>query len=258
MIGLVNNKLLEDIKIEDWKTPGTAYEVIRVIDRKPLFLEEHLTRLKKTAPNIDAKNILELIIFFIKKTDEKINQNIFLSYNLETEESMVCFTKSFYPPKKWFLKGIDIGILEIKRDNPNFKIYNKIYKKKVEDYLKENDYFETLIVNNGIITEGSRSNVFFIKEATVLTPPLHQVLPGITREKVFEILKKLDYSLEERNVEITEIESFDGVFITGTSIDILPIKAILNKTLNTFNNRVYNEIYERYENLKTEALKEYA
>lgn len=255
MIGLINNKLVKDLKIEEWKTPVTAYEVIRMIDGKPLFLNEHLARLKKTSPNINDKNIMKLIIFFIGKFNKKINKNIFLSYNMQTEYSMICFIESFYPPQKWFLEGIDIGILDIKRDNPNFKIYNELYKKKVDNYLMENNYFETLIVNNGFITEGSRSNVFFIKKETVITPPLCQVLPGITREKVFGILKELKYSLEERNVEALEIEFFDGVFITGTSIDVLPIKAVLNKTFNTSNNGIYNKIYKSYNKLKVKNLK---
>lgn len=258
MIGLINNRLSVDINIEEWKRSGMAYEVIRVVDSKPLFLREHLLRLKKSIGDADLVKLKAAIDTLIKERDEIISQNIFLGYNLETGDNMVCFNKSFYPPVDWYDEGIAIGLLDIKRENPNFKIYNDKYKVLVKSYLEENDFFETLICSEGYITEGSRSNVFFIKSNKIITPPLKKVLPGITREKVFLVADDLGYEIEEKNIEIESLDSFDGVFITGTSIDLLPVKEVADKGFNTCSNKIYEDLSRDYRLMKKRDLDEYA
>ena len=95
MIGVINNKLTENIEIEKWKTKGMLYEVIRVIKGKPLFLNEHLNRLKNIAIDADTEVLKESIKILIKSIDINISQNIFLSYDPVNGANIVFFTKSF-------------------------------------------------------------------------------------------------------------------------------------------------------------------
>ncbi len=76
------------------------------------------------------------------------------------------------------------------------------------------------------ITEGSKSNVFFIANERVMTAPGDQVLKGITREKVFLLCNKLNYKIIECPISIDTLYSMEAVFLTGTSPRILPVNRI--------------------------------
>ena len=83
-----------------------------------------------------------------------------------------------------------------------------------------------MIDENNIINEGSRSNIFFVKGNKLITPKDKNVLLGVTREKVIELCRKNNIKIDKRNIHLNEIKEFDGAFITGTSVNILPITQI--------------------------------
>jgi len=83
-----------------------------------------------------------------------------------------------------------------------------------------------LVDHNGRITEGSRSNVFFIVKDTIYTAPSHIVLQGIMREKVLEIIENCNLNLKMECFPATELSKVHAAFITGTSPRILPISHI--------------------------------
>lgn len=88
---------------------------------------------------------------------------------------------------------------------------------------------ETLLFNlNNQLTEASSSNVFIVKDGAVITPPLdHQLLPGITRFILLDLLRK-DGSVpvQERPVTMDEVFSADEVWVTSSSREITPVIAI--------------------------------
>ena len=88
---------------------------------------------------------------------------------------------------------------------------------------------ETILYNDrDELTEASSSNVFIVKNGTVITPPLdNQLLPGITRYMILDILRK-DGSIpvEERVVHMHEIYEADEIWVTSSSKEIQPIQEI--------------------------------
>jgi len=76
------------------------------------------------------------------------------------------------------------------------------------------------------VSEGSRSNVFFIRHDLIRTPPGDQVLKGITRNKVIQLCRKLNIKLIEDPISIDELNKFEAVFLTGTSPKVLPVRRI--------------------------------
>ena len=93
----------------------------------------------------------------------------------------------------------------------------------------EKGHGETILFNaNNELTEASACNVFIVKNGTVITPPLdNQLLPGITRDILLDILRK-DGSIpvEERIVTRDEVASADEVWITSSSKEIAPVIAV--------------------------------
>jgi branched-chain amino acid aminotransferase len=91
--------------------------------------------------------------------------------------------------------------------------------------LTEGRYYEVLFENkDGYITEGSRTNIFLIKDDTLYTPPAGEVLSGITRQKIIEISERNGIPVIEKSIARGDLSQFGTLFLTGTSAKLLPIK----------------------------------
>ncbi|QZY55987.1 aminotransferase class IV [Crassaminicella profunda] len=231
------------------------YEVIRVIDGVPLFLEEHLERMRKSA---------QLLGVSIQKPDEIItdeilrliqinkckNMNVKLlcsSRKGEKQDFFVYFIKSHYPTKDIYEKGIHTILYDSERENPNAKVINTSFREHVNQRIKEENAFEALLVNKeGTITEGSRSNMFFVKGEEVLTAPAADVLLGVTRKRIMKVCKDLNIPVREKAISIKDIDSLDGAFMSGTSVNVLPIRSIDQTYLDAADNKLIMKISKGY------------
>lgn len=254
MNSIINGVISKSVNIDDWKQKGNAYEVLRVINDKPLFLKEHLLRLKSAVGNTDILAIENELKMLINSYEGELNNNIFISVNTKTNDTGIFIIKGFYPPKEWYENGIKINTYQIKRADPSKKIYDINYKKKIEEHLKKTDVFETLITDSFVINEGSRSNVFFIKGDVVYTPSVEAVLPGITRDKVFLSAKNCGISIIETIINACDLKIYDGAFITGTSIDLLPIRQIDDIEYKTTDLNCFKKLSTNFENIKNKDL----
>ena len=88
---------------------------------------------------------------------------------------------------------------------------------------RERGVDECLLLNTAEeVTEGARSNVFWIQESTVCTPPLAAgILPGVTREAVLECCRILGLPHREQRIRSREIVEASGVFLSLTSFGIV-------------------------------------
>jgi D-alanine transaminase len=91
---------------------------------------------------------------------------------------------------------------------------------------------EIVYVNEGMAIEGSHNNLFMVFGETVVTHPLsNQVLPGITREVVFDLAKGLGYEIQERPVPLAEMFEADEMFHSGTLSEVKPCVEVDGKTI---------------------------
>ncbi|MDF2590756.1 MAG: branched-chain amino acid aminotransferase [Clostridia bacterium] len=239
-------------------TQPSIYEVIRVIDGVPIFLEDHMERLQNSAASLESKiqNIMPRIASDIKKLI-KINnypeKNIkLLVFNLENEvpDYIMCFIKSTYPSQEQYLHGISSVLFHAERSNPNAKIINNQLRETINLELKENNAYEALLVNNkGEITEGSRSNLFFVVHGKIYTSPAHDVLIGITRKYIIEACSNLRLEIIEQPIPFSMLDYADGAFITGTSPKVLPIASVEERELDSANNQIVKDILAEYNNV---------
>lgn len=76
----------------------------------------------------------------------------------------------------------------------------------------------------GFVSEGCAWNIFLVKDSCVVTPSItSSILRGITRNVVINLLKELDFQVEERDVSLSELFIADEIFGTGTGSEITPI-----------------------------------
>lgn len=88
---------------------------------------------------------------------------------------------------------------------------------------------ETILYNaEGELTEAAACNVYIVKNGTVITPLLdYQILPGITRLLILEILRKDgNIPIEERVVTVEELKDADEVWISSSSKEIAPVTEV--------------------------------
>ncbi|MGB5237187.1 MAG: aminotransferase class IV [Flavobacteriaceae bacterium] len=96
----------------------------------------------------------------------------------------------------------------------------------------QNDAYETLLVRNGIITEASHCNVFFVKNEIVYTHPAGPlILDGITRQVVLELCEQLKLEVRHEGIAAADIQNMDEAFLTGTGSQVMAIKKVDGNSL---------------------------
>ena len=209
----------------------SIYEVIRLTDGHPQFLPEHFTRLENSLGSIGMA-----VPFTCEKLAESIRtlaeEGQILNHNLKLEvdvtgHSILYMNPTHYPSADQYAQGVRTDLFHGERKNPNVKMMDQALRDATDAAIRDQGLYEVILVDrNGQITEGSRSNIFFIKGGQVYTSPLHQVLPGVTRGKILEILHGRGVTVHETAISASEIASFEAAFISGTSPKVLPIASI--------------------------------
>jgi len=92
-------------------------------------------------------------------------------------------------------------------------------------------YDEAIMLNSsGKVAEGSAENIFIIKNGIIKTPPLNaDILNGITRDGVIQLIRANGIKLIEKNITVKELLKADEVFMTGTAAEVKSVTKI-NKT----------------------------
>lgn len=244
---------------------NSVYEVLRVIESKPLFLADHYQRLDNSCRNFkfkilsekELKNIIKLIIEENNITDG----NLRIEYRFfdSSPQLTVYFIPYCYPTTEMVSNGVDLVSYGIERPNPHVKqaVINDKIRNTVADILADKKIFEVVLVNSKHeITEGSRSNIFFIKGEKVYSPPASLILEGITRKKVIEICRKEDILYLEDKIKFLALTDFDACFLTGTSPKVLPVAKINEVTFHV-KHPLINNLINSYDTLISEYLKQF-
>jgi branched-chain amino acid aminotransferase len=217
------------------KSNTVIYEVFRIEEHIALFLEDHMKRLFQSLSKADMnyrfnteeiqQTIHQLIsISGIDKGNIKISC---ICANKTVTNYIIHFIKTSYPTASMYHHGVRTILLEAERKNPTIKVANTILRASANKELFRQHAFEALLINHhGFITEGSRTNVFFIMNDTIYTAPENKVLPGIMRSKVIDITADKKIKFIEKSIHVSQLSHTDAVFVTGTSPRILPVKFI--------------------------------
>lgn len=245
---------------EDYKQK-IVYEVLRVVNGKAVFLKDHLNRMKKSFKLINEEipyndEEIESLINEVIKSNNNAMGNIKITYNTSNGNFKIYYIMHCYPDEEYYKKGVKVILYYGERENPNLKIVSTEFRAKIAEKMKEANAHEALLVDrNGCITEGSKSNFFGIKDKKLITAKGEAVLRGITRDKIFKIAEELGVEIQEKEIKASEISDLDSLFISGTSVAILPISQVDDIKFDV-NNEVLRNIMRIYNDL-LEGKKEY-
>lgn len=251
---IINNGKIEKVSnFEEDKEGKIIYEVIRIIDGKPLFIEEHYDRMKNSfklsgVELIKSYKELRDEINKLVKANKKKEGNIKITYCINKDLFKIFFIPHMYPTDEMYIDGVDTILYFGERENPNAKIVNNEFRSKVNEKMKLRGAYEAILVDrNGIITEGSKSNIFIIKDNILYTSKVEAVLPGVTRTEIIKMAKEMGIEVMEEDFNYLGIDDVDSMFISGTSPKILPIRRIEEKELNV-NDKMLRKLISSFNN----------
>lgn len=225
------NKLEEISKL--LSTESFIYEVIRVVDSVPLFFDDYVQRLansfsimKKSLP-IPREKILQNIRRLLE-VNHITDGPVKMIFGVDQNPIILFYImKAHLPETGGYELGVKTILLFEERNNPNAKVWNASLRKRSVEAVREAGAYEAILVNQkGFLTEGSRSNLFFIKEHNVITCPDEYILPGITRKRTLEILNSRQIEVVYEAVHHQKMNEYEAAFLTGTSRKIVPVKSM--------------------------------
>ena len=89
---------------------------------------------------------------------------------------------------------------------------------------KEKGAFEAMLIRDGVVTEGAKTNFFGVVDGTLRTHPTDtHILPGITRSVLRDLAADVGIGLDESPITVDEIPGLSELFLTGTTTDVMPV-----------------------------------
>lgn len=239
-----------DIEDRGYQFGDGIYEVVRVYNGKPFALHAHIDRLIDSAKKIyldipyTKNELVELVNKLIKMEQAgtcnfyiQISRGVSVRNHVIPEEItavVVGYLMKSERPVEKIINGVKAVLTEDTRwlhcDIKSLNLLGNILaKKKATDC----GAFEAILHRGETVTEGSSANVWIVKNGKLFTHEVnHFILNGITRQRVIEISHKKGFQYEERAFTVKELLNADEVFITSTTIEIVPITTIGDKQIS--------------------------
>ncbi len=228
-----------------------VYEVIPVFGGKLLRLDEHLARLHNSLNRISLLNphndnewqqiflnLLEknagddraVYLQISRGAYEKRDLSIRADSALHTPPTVFAMVLQVTPPDIDVLSaGISVITVDDFRWNAcDIKSTSLVAGVMLREQASEAGVDDAILIKNGLVTEGTASNVFLVKDGVLVTPPTgRNLLPGITRDLVIELaieLAKNDtIKFEEREIKENELSIADEIWMTSSTREIAPV-----------------------------------
>jgi len=136
----------------------------------------------------------------------------------------ILIEKINFPELPLYDNGIKLFFLEHQRELSHIKSINYLTPISIRNTIQKAKAYDVLYHSDGNVLEVSRSNIFIIRDGTIITPA-RNILKGITRSSVLNLAKEY-YPVEEREIPVQELFKADEVFMTGTTKRVLPVNTI--------------------------------
>ncbi len=264
------------IHVEDrgYQYADAVYEAMRYEDGRIIRLYDHLERLKRNLElleipfEFDFEKMKKTLLHIAKKTGyEKVLLYLQISRGISKREhtfpekiypQIVITAREFLPlPEEVRNKGIKcITHFDERWKRVDIKTTNLLPNALAREMAKRKGKRDAILFKKDLeIKEASSANIFIVKDEIIYTPPLDGILEGITRKEVIEAINDLKIRFYERRIYFQDIFLCDEFFISGTSIDILPVVEVDNyKIGNGKPGKFYFKIYKKLmENRKREV-----
>jgi len=227
------------------------YEVVRWYEGFFYDMTSHVTRLKRSLRelriNWDGADLLSSIANDLIKLNKLESQQAMVYFQVtrgaamrthsfpspEVSPTVYANAWGFVPGTQSIESGIKVMLKEdIRWSRCDIKSIALLPNTISFQEAFENGMKECIFVRNGMITEGSHSNIFFVIDGTLFThPESNFVLSGVTRKNILRIAQESGIKIREEAVQENRIRFIKEAFITNTSAEVTPVIDLGGNTL---------------------------
>ncbi|MFM0282894.1 D-amino acid aminotransferase [Paraburkholderia sediminicola] len=125
-------------------------------------------------------------------------------------------------------------------------------------YAAENDAFETIQFRDGMLTEGSSSNVWMVKDGVLYAPPRsHKILEGIRYGLIEELTGECGIRFEAREIAEAELRAADEIIVSSATKEVLPVTQLDGQPVGDGKpGAVFAALYAAYQRAKAKEARE--
>lgn len=235
-----------------------VYETLRTYDRQLFLFDRHVRRLRRSASMIalDLTFTDDQLLAAVTETMERarfsgeayarvlVTRGVGeLTYDPQATPAptlVIIVKPQVDPPASVYRDGVGVAIVDIVRNhpgsvNPKIKSNNLMNNALAMQEALRRGAFEGVMRNyRGELTECTTANLFIVKNGVVMTPPIDAgLLPGITREFIFEIGEMNGISVREAVLRDDDLYGADEAFLTSTTREAVPIVTVDGRAIGT-------------------------
>jgi branched-chain amino acid aminotransferase len=238
-----------------------VYETLRTYNGQPFLFDRHMRRLRKSAgmvaldvpltdAEVDARFRETMRVAGLGDAGREAYIRILVTRGIGelTYDPAACPTPSIVvivkpnvdPPAEAFGRGVKAALVPIVRNhpgtvNPLIKSNNLLNNALAMQEAVRRGAFEGIMRNyKGELAECTQSNLFIVKDGTALTPPIDAgLLPGITREFLFEVGRDIGMPVREQVLRDEDLFGADEAFLTSTTREAVPIVTVDDRTIGS-------------------------
>lgn len=230
-------------------TPGFLYgwgvfETMRADNKKIVYFDAHLKRIKNSCRLINIRfpyglNKFKKIIAEAVKICQEKDAYLRLSlWKSEKTTDILISVKKYQPyPAGKYKKGFSAYISSFRQNENSFlakiKTANYLFYQLAYQEAKKKCFDEAIILNQrGYLCEGSRSNIFLVKDNSLCAPALEcGCLDGITRKVIIDLAKKDKIKFYAGKFTIQDLYEADEAFLTNSLMGVMPLASVDNKLI---------------------------
>ena len=235
------------------------YETLRTYNNRPFLYDRHMRRLRNSAgmmaldiPFSDDQMASQIRDTTAAATLDGAEAYIRvlvtrgvgeLTYDIKATPtpSVVIIVKPLVePPEETYEQGVKVALVDVVRNhpasvNPMIKSNNLLNQALAGQEAIRRGAFEGVMRNyRGELTECTTANLFVVRDGVALTPPLESgLLPGITREFLFEVGRDVGVDVREKVLRDDDLFSAEEAFLTSTTREAVPIVKVDDRTIGT-------------------------
>lgn len=254
-----------------------VYEVIPVYSRRPFRLAEHLRRLQHSLDGIRLDNPhsdsewTQLLQQMIERNEGE-DQYLYLHITRGVAKrdhafpnppvpATVFMTSNplTTPPEALLRSGVcAVTAVDNRWLRCDIKSIALLPNVLLRQTAVDAGCAETLLIrDNSFMTEGAASNIFVVKDGTVLAPPKDNLmLPGITYDVILEIAQINSIPYEVRRIDVNEVFAADELLLTSSTKEVLPITRLDGQPVgNGEPGPMFARMHALYQEFKREVMR---
>lgn len=242
------------VSIEDrgFQFGDGIYELLRVYAGAPFHLSDHLGRLEQSAQAIGIplpyrRDRWEAVIaeavarsgfpdakVYIQVTRGVAPRDHVPSGSLTPTVVVTVRAMAPLAPELYKTGAEVVTVADTRWARCNLKVIGLLANVLAKQEAWERGAVEALFVRDGLVLEGSTSNVVTVQNRCLVTPPEGPLLlSGVTRKVVLGLAQDAGVSVTEQAVTEADLDASDEVFLTGTTIEVLPVARVNGRAIGT-------------------------